>query len=149
MILGPRMTRLFYGDKKPGFVASIIITTVAATLMTLPVILYFYGQVSLISLFFFFFILPTLPYAMGLVFLTGVFAGLPGIETAVAWFATRLLSFHIMVVGWLGEMEYFLIKIPPNQVWVFGFYIVIFVPLLIFKLRKWTKRSRNGKIKGN
>ncbi len=149
MILGPRMVKFFYGAKKPGFIASIIITTIAATLMTLPVILYFYGQVSLISLFANLLILPTLPYAMGLVFLTGVFAGLPGIETTVAWIATRLLSFHIEVVGWLGEMEYFLVKISPYQVWVFGIYAVIFLLLLVARLRKWTKSLKNGKIKGN
>lgn len=149
MILGPRLVKFFYGTKKPGSIASIIITTVAATLMTLPIILYFYGQVSLISLFANLLILPTLPYAMGLVFLTGVFAGVPGVEVVVSWLATRLLSFHIMVVGWLGEMEYFLVKIPPYQVWVFGIYVAIFIPLVIFRLRKWTKSLKNDKIKGN
>ncbi len=149
MILGPRLVKFFYGTKKPGSIASIIITTVAATLMTLPIILYFYGQVSLISLFANLLILPTLPYAMGLVFLTGVFAGVPGVEVVASWLATRLLSFHIMVVEWLGNMEYFLVKISPYQVWVFGIYVAVFIPLVIFRLRKWTKSLKNDKIKGN
>ena len=61
MILGPILKRIFYGDKKPGFISSIIITTISATLMTLPITLYFYGTVSLISVLANLLVLPTLP----------------------------------------------------------------------------------------
>lgn len=102
MILGPIITKLFYGEKKPGFFGSTIITTLSATLMTLPITLYFYGTVSLISVFANLLILPTLPYAMGLVFMTGVFAGVSGLEVAISFLATKLLDFHILVVDFLG-----------------------------------------------
>ena len=65
MLLGPKMVRFFYGDKKPGFIGETIVTTMAATVMTLPVVLYYYGQVSLISVVANLLILPTLPWAMG------------------------------------------------------------------------------------
>ena len=95
MVLGPRLSKFFYGEKKPGFIAEIIITTISATLMTLPIVLYFYGTISLISVVANLLILPTLGYAMGLIFLTGVVAGIPVIEMIVAWLGTRLLDFHI------------------------------------------------------
>lgn len=125
MILGPKFTRYFYGEKKPGFVAETVITTIAATVMTLPVVLYYYGQVSLISVVANLLILPTLPYAMGLVFLAGITAGIPGVEVAVGFVATKLLDFHIAVVSFFGEMEQFLIKIEPYQIWVFLIYLVV------------------------
>ena len=131
MVLGPRLTKFFYGAKKPGFVAEVVITTVAATLMTLPIILYYYGTVSLISVAANLLILPTLPYAMGLVFLSGVVAGVPGVETVVGFVATKLLDFHIAVVEFFGGMKSFLIEIEPYQVWVFGGYILVFILFLV------------------
>ena len=136
MILGPRLTKFFYGEKKPGFVAEIIITTLAATLMTLPIILYYYGTVSLVSVVANLLILPTLPYAMGLVFLSGAVVGVPFLETAVGWLATKLLDFHIAVVEFFGGMKSFLIEIEPYQAWVFLIYLVIFVPLVIGLIRQ-------------
>ena len=135
MILGPRLTKFFYGEKKPGFVAEVVITTLAATLMTLPIILYYYGTVSLISVIANLLILPTLPYAMGLVFLTGVVVGAPLVETVAGFMATKLLDFHIVVVEFFGGMKSFLIEIEPYQAWVFLIYLVIFAPLVIGLIR--------------
>ena len=131
MILGPKLTKYFYDKKKPGFIGSTVITTVAATLMTLPITLFYYGSVSLISVIANLLILPTLPYAMGLVFLTGVASGIPGLEMVVAFVTQKLLDFHIAVVNFFGKMSYFLIKIPKYIPWVFLIYLLIIVPLLI------------------
>ena len=136
MILGPKLTRFFYGEKKPGFVAETVLTTIAATLMTLPITLFYFGQVSLISVVANLLILPTLPYAMGLVFLTGVVAGMPFVEMIVSSMATWLLDFHIGVVGFFGEMEQFLIKIDPYNAWVFLIYVPIMILLLVEKVVK-------------
>jgi competence protein ComEC len=122
MMLGPGITKFFYGEKKPGFIASVVLTTIAATLMTLPITLYFFGQVSIISVLANLLILPTLSWAMGLVFLTGVFSGVPGISMVVSFLATKLLDFHILVVEFFGSMEQFLIKIEPYNPWVFMMY---------------------------
>jgi competence protein ComEC len=131
MILGPTLVEYFYGDKKPGFIGSVILTTIAATLMTLPVILYYYGTVSLISVIANLLILPTLPYAMGLVFLTGVFAGVPGVEIVFSFLATKLLDFHILVVNFFGGMESFLVEIPSENPRVFLLYGLIFGVIMV------------------
>ena len=125
MILGPKMTQFFYGERKPGFVASVIMTTISATLMTLPITLYYYGTISLISVVANLLILPTLSVAMGLVFMTGVVSGIPGMDLVVSWCATRLLDFHIVVVEFFGEMKWFMVEIEPYQLWVFLFYGLI------------------------
>ncbi len=138
MILGPKITKIFYGEKKPGFVAGTVITTVSATLMTLPIVLYYYGTISLISVVANLLILPTLSYAMGLVFLTGVVAGIPGVEMAVSWCATKLLDFHFAVVGFFGELKQLLIEIPPYQMWVFLIYVFVFLFILVW----WWKNKK-------
>lgn len=139
MIVGPHLSKFFYGDKKPGFIGETVMTTLAATIMTLPITLYYFGQISIISVVANLLILPTLPYAMGLVFLTGVVSGIPGIETAVSFSATKLLSFHITVVEFFGSMPQFLIKIPPYQPWVFLFYAPIIIGLL---WKKWYNQDK-------
>ena len=142
MILGPRFSRWFYGERKPGFVGAMILTTMAATVMTLPIILYYYGTVSLISVMANLLILPTLPFAMGLVFLTGVVASAPGVSVMVGWCTSRLLDFHIVVVGWFSEMRMFLVEIPKYQWWVFGIYAVIGIGLMWgFVVKKWKRRE--------
>ena len=147
MILGPRMTKFFYGERRPGFVGATVLTTLSATLMTLPIILYYFGQISLISVVANLLILPTLSYAMGLVFMTGVCAGLPVVETVVAWCATRILDFHIVVVGWLSGMEQFLVKIDRYQPGVFWIYLVIVVPVLIGLIKQKMVKLREAKYK--
>ncbi len=142
MILGPRLARFFYGEKKPGFISSIILTTIAATLMTLPITLYYYGQVSLISVLANLLILPTLPYAMGLVFLTGVLMGVPGVETVISFLATKLLDFHIFVVNFFGEQGQFLIEIEPYHLQVFLIYLMILIPLSIGLIKRKVVKLR-------
>ena len=136
MILGPQLATFFYGDKQPKFIASTILTTISATLMTLPITLYYFGTLSLISVLANLLILPTLPIAMGLTFLTGTFADLPLINTAISFLTTKLLDFHIAVVNFFAEIKSFLITIDPYQPQVFLLYIPIIVLLVYSFLRR-------------
>lgn len=145
MMLGPRMTKFFCGEKKPGFIMSTILTTLAATLMTLPITLYYFGAVSLISVMANLLILPTLSFAMGLVFLVGVFAGLPVVEVVVGFLATKMLDFHIFVVEFFGGMKSFLVEIPAYDPRVFLIYILVAVPLLVGLLRRKMLKLREVK----
>ena len=138
MILGPRLIEFFYGAKKPGFIASTILVTISATLMTLPISLYFYGTLSLISVLANLLILPTLSAAMGCVFMAGVVAGIPGVEQLVGYVATKILDFHIIVIEFFGGMREFMVEISPYQIWVFTLYIIILAPFLL----KWIYQKR-------
>ena len=93
MMLGPGLTKFFYGVRKPGLIGSTILTTLAATVMTLPITLYHYGVVSLISVVANLLILPTLSCAMGLVFLAGLVGPVPGLGGAAGFIAMRMLDF--------------------------------------------------------
>ena len=85
MILGPKLNKFFYDKKKPSFVGSAIITSISATLMTLPIVLYYYGQISLLFVVSNLVISPTLPYVMGLTFLSGILAGIPFLGTIISF----------------------------------------------------------------
>ena len=144
MLLGPKLTKFFYGSKKPKFIASVILTTIAATLITLPITLYYFGQVSIISIIANLLILPTLPYAMGLTFLAGLFTGIPGLEIAAGFLATKLLDFHIGVVEFFGSLEQFLIKINPYDPRVFLLYLIILTPFIFGFFKKLCYNKTNA-----
>jgi hypothetical protein len=77
--------------------------------------------------------------AMGLTFMTGVVAGIPGVEFVVSWCAAKLLDFHILVVEFFGEMKWFMVEIEPYHSQIFLFYLVVFLPLVggyLWKRRK-------------
>jgi len=131
MILGPKLAQFFYGNRQPKFIASVILTTISATLMTLPITLYYFGTVSLISVIANLFILPTLPFAMGATFLTGILADIPIINTSISFLTEKLLDFHIHTVNFFASAKSFLIEIDPYQPWVFAFYLPIVGIILI------------------
>jgi competence protein ComEC len=140
MILSPKVTRFFYGDKKPNFVARSIITSSVATLITLPITIFYFDSFSLITILANLIILPTLPFTIGLLFMTGVLAGIPMVSAAVAFVTTRLLDFHILIVKFFAEQKYFLVEVPKRNGWVFLIYAPIAIILLasIFARRRKT-----------
>ncbi len=139
MVLGPELIKFFYGTKKPGWMGMMVLTTMAATMMTLPITLYYYGTLSLVSVVANLLILPTLPYVMGLVFAVGVIASVPMMSTVIAWITKILLRYHIVVVEWLGGMKEFLVEMPKYQRWVWWIYVVI----AIVVVGTWIGRKRN------
>lgn len=134
MILGPVITRFMYGTQKPNKVAEILLTTVAATLMCVPIMLYYFGTISLISLIANLLILPTLPIAMGLVFLTGL--------TGFGWVTKIMLDYHLVVMKFFGAQKMFLIEIKAGNPLMFLLYIPIVCPLIIIAVKK-AKRRRD------
>ncbi len=134
MMIGPRVTNFFYGAKRPGLIGGTVIATLSATTMTLPIILYHYGMMSLVSVVANLLILPTLPWVMGLVFVAGVVVGLPGVPMVAGWCATKMLDYHMMVVGWFAGMREFVVEVPRYQWWVFGTYIIIGLTSIVLSI---------------
>lgn len=135
MILGPALTHFFYEKERLPFLASLLLTSISATFLTLPITLYYFGQISLLSLLANLLILPTLPLAMALIFATGLLAGLPLISLLVAFITTKLLSLHLVIVEFFAAQTNFLITTDRYQPQVFLLYIPILLPFIIGLIR--------------
>ncbi len=144
MLLGPSVISYFYGEKKPDFVGSMVITTVSATLLVAPISLYYFGSLSLISLAANILILPTLSVVMGLTFATGIFAGVPIIGLVVSWASEQLLNLHQIIIEFLGTKSYFLITIPKQNPAVFLLYFMILFPFGVSLFRNRRKVSKKS-----
>lgn len=141
-ILEPRMTQFFYGEKKPGIIGRTILTTISATLLGLPILLYNFGSISLIVVVANLLILPTLPYTMGLMLSSGFFH-LPIIGVTIGFFTKKLLDWHLFIINILAEQKMFIVKITPEQNWIFLLYIIILAPFIIGHIRGKMIRLKN------
>ena len=145
MLLSPAIQQFFFAEHKIGFVAETVLTSVAATLATIPVTLYFFGSLSLISIIANLLILPTLPYAMMATFAVGITAGAGILGELCKILATWILDFHINIINFLGEETSFLIVIPKYNSLIFLLYLPILAPFIIglFKRKMLKLRKSN------
>lgn len=156
LVLAPELTRFFYGKQKPNPIAEIILATFAATLMCAPILLYFFGNLSLISVIANLLILPTIPVVMGLVFLSGIVGFLPNFflftiaQKAVMFITTAFLKYHLLVMEFFAKRTEFIIQIPSGKTGVFLLYIVILAPFIFGSfVRAQKKRKLREKFEEN
>lgn len=158
MVLAPGSVRFFYGQQvggryvsgeKPNMVAEIIVATISATLMCAPILLYYFGSISLISILANLLILPTIPIAMGLMFLSGLVGYIPNgfgfLKMAVVKITTLLLDYHILVIEFCSKQTGFLVQIPKGDFRVFLLYIPILLPFIVGNLVRARKTRKQIK----
>lgn len=135
LILAPSLVRIFYGGKCPAWLPSMLITSVSTTLVCAPVLIYNFGSLSLLALIANLVVLPTLPYAMLLVFLTGASSFWPLIATWCGRCAAWLLDVHLWLVDFLSAKTTFILNLPSNHALVFLLYLGVAAILIAPKLR--------------
>ena len=154
MILEPMLVEFFYGHKnprkknikRPGIVGELVLASISATLMCAPILLYFFGSISVISVVANVLILPTIPIAMGLTALVGFVGFLPSffvfdwIRFLVTKVTVLLLDYHLFVMEFFAKQTSFIINIEKNSLWVFLLYVPILLPFVIGLI--WRTRKR-------
>ncbi len=154
MILEPMLIEFFYGRKnakqksakRPSIVAELVLTSVAATLMCVPILIYYFGSISIISVLTNILILPTIPFAMGLVGLVGIVGYLPGfllfdwLNFLLVKVATLLLDYHLFIIELCAKQTSLIVHIEQGNPWVYLLYIPILSPFVIISLRNIDKQ---------
>lgn len=136
LILAPRLTKFLYGGKKPPWLASMLITSLATSLICTPLLIFNFGTFSLLSFVANLVILPTLPCAMLLVFLSGATSFLSFLATPIATLATILLNFHINFINFLSTKTALIFELSPADPRIFLLYLPIIFCLIFAPLRK-------------
>jgi len=117
MIIAPLLVAYFYGETtKPGPITAIAIETTAAQICCLPLLVFFFGTFSIMSVLTNAIILPTIPIAMLLTFATGIAAFFVPLASVFGWLAAKLLAFHIFVINFFGDLSWAIIAVPPGNV---------------------------------
>jgi competence protein ComEC len=126
MIVAPLLQRYFFGEQKPGLMRQIIGETIAAFIVTLPILLSTFGQVSLVAIFANLLVLPLVPLAMLLVFLTGMSTlAMAPLGALMGIASTWLLQYMVWVAEMFAGIPWALLEVQLPAVAAVGMYVVI------------------------
>lgn len=147
LVVSPIIVRRFYGAREPKLVASIMLESVAAEIMTLPYVLCIFGQMSLVSIIANLLVVALIPLAM----LLGLFAGLAGmlVPTVAGWIAwpgTILMTYMLDVAALLSRVPHAFIG---NIIFPWPMMIAAYAIAACFLAIAWRKGRQNGIITDN
>lgn len=148
LVLSPIMIQRFYKrDKKPGLVAGIIIESLCAEAMTLPYVLYIFGQISLIAPIANVLVVALVPLAMLLSLIAGL-AGMlvPMVAGWIAWPATVLMTYMLDVAALLSRVPH---AFAENIGFSLLFLIVSYCIVVFLVVVAWHNVRQNGIITDN
>ncbi len=145
MILAPLACRYFFGDEKPKFIAQILIETMSAFVVTAPILIMAFGQLSNVSLFSNLLVLPLVPLAMLLAFIAGIGSLiLPSIGWIIATPATWLLKYMVGVAEYLAALPWAISKIDMQWWGVTIIYLAISAACFyMWRVTKYNLREVN------
>ena len=120
----------------PGSLVQILVETTSAQIVTLPIIAWFMGEVSLVGLVTNILVLPLLPLAMALTFVSGVSAIILPLNWAqvIAVPARWLLDFIIGVAQWGATLPGASIEFRPTEQTMIIYCLVLLVVTVSLKI---------------
>ncbi|MDR0591140.1 MAG: ComEC/Rec2 family competence protein [Candidatus Nomurabacteria bacterium] len=117
MIFAPLLYAYFFGKRKPNFLVQVLFETFSAQLLVLPILIYFFGQISVVSIFANMLVLPTIPITMLLTFLAGLFVLVVfPLGQLFGWLANIILGYHLNVMEHFGSLEWAMVPAELNAV---------------------------------
>lgn len=120
--------------KRPNMIKSLFIESTAAHIMTLPLIMWRFQTISVIAPFSNIMVLPMVPMAMLLTFLTGIIGMVnPVLGAVVGLPATGLLGLMIGSAKWFAEVPMASTHLAANEYLVLGFYAVVVCVVWLMK----------------
>lgn len=134
LIIAPLIvTRLF--SKPPRLLSLVVIETLCAEVMTLPLIMMTFGQLSLVALLANTLIVPLVPYAMLVSSLAAVAgAVLPQASGWIAWPAHLLLTYMLDIVHLLASLPSIFLHISiSSTAMVCAYFIILFLVAIPYK----------------
>ncbi len=145
MIIGPMLGARLFKGRPPKLLASLIIETSSAQIMTIPIILYIFGQFSVIALVANILVVPLVPLGM----LGSLLAGMAGMITVTvagwaAWPARLLITYMLDVVSALSHLPKSSIALSFSLVQMICSYAIVLVITMVLWLKN---RGKHGTIK--
>ncbi len=142
LVLGPLITRRFF-KTEPKAIASMFVETFSAQLLTLPLIMFIFGKLSIISLLANMFIIPLVPLAMGLCLIAGMAGWLtPALAGWLAWPANLLMTYIVDLIRLFAKLPKASIEISLTALQLIYSYILVMLIILVL----WKKTPLNAKL---
>ena len=139
LILSPLLQKIFFEKpEKLNSALKLFFETFSAQIITLPLIIFTFGTVSVISIFANMLILPFVPSAMLATFLTGIFAIFSPIAHFFGFIAELILKYSIFIIGEFSKIKGAQLEISFgfSEMLICYFCLISVVIVINFKLRK-------------
>ena len=145
MIVAPLLQQYFYGQKEPSVFRQILGETIAAHIVTVPIIAIGFGVVSNVAVIANVLVVPFVPLAMLLTFISGIWTmmGLP-----FAWLVAAptewLLAYMTNVATFVSELSWAQSELKI-EMWAWGVYVLVVALACIWMTRatKYDLRDAN------
>ena len=145
MIMAPLLQRYLFGDKKPGFIGQVLGETVSAQIVTAPIIIAAFGQLSNVAIVANLLVLPLVPIAMLLTFIAGIGSLVfPPVAVLIGLPATWLLHYMVTVTEYLASLPW--VTSTVNLTWwgvVICYVVIVGVCLYMWRVTKYNLRDAN------
>ena len=148
MIVAPLLQRYFYGQKEPGVIRQILGETIAAHIVTIPIIAIGFGVISNVAVIANVLVVPLVPLAMLLTFISGIWTiiGLPFVWL-IAVPTTWLLTYMTSVATFVSELSWAQSELNfDGWVWILYVVTVILACLWMTRATKYDLRDANSVI---
>lgn len=142
LVVAPLISTRLYRTKQPPLLVQVVIESLCAELMTIPFVLYIFGQMSFVGMLANLLVVALIPLGM----LLGLIAGLagmllPAVAGWFAWPANILLSYMLDVAHLLSQIPHvFLQNVYLSAIDMAACYLAVLG--LIWLLRRRQRRGR-------
>ena len=137
-----KLEEVLYKVPKIFEIRTTLAATISAQIFVLPLLIYYFDEISIISLVVNVLILPIIPWAMFFGFVAGALAlfFLP-LSYLAAWIAWAFLTYQIKVVELFAKVPYAAVSIKNISIaWIFTYYLILCITAFIIYSRMREKR---------
>jgi competence protein ComEC len=137
IMIVPKLEESFVNRNKGLGLREFFLATVSTQIAVLPLLMYHIGEISLIAVLVNILVLPIVPLAMMLTFLTGIL-GFVSMTAAsmVGFVATLSLSYILLIAHWFSSFPFATITVPQFGVMgTLGLYLVMAAGLYYWENR--------------
>ncbi|MEM6997946.1 MAG: ComEC/Rec2 family competence protein [Patescibacteria group bacterium] len=142
LIVGPAINMRLFQTNKPGFLPEAAVESFAASIMTMPLIAWIFGRVSVISLLANVLVVPTIPFIMVAIFSVGLFAliGFSFLAGLAGYVTGLMLGSLLGLAGYLSTLQ---VAESPLEIGLISM-LAIYLVILIWS---WVLNHRVGQMK--
>ncbi len=138
LVVAPLVTRLFHKkEAAPGALVRLVIETLSAEIMTLPIIVAAFGYVPVLALFANTAVAPVIPFAMLLTFIAGIVGLIAPVLAVLAMPAGIIIAYVIATVEYLASPDWARLSTQLPS-WSFALWYLLLLAIGVFV---WHRRK--------
>lgn len=143
MILAPLLMRRVFKEKKPKLLAQIAIESISAQLLTLPLVLYVFGNMSFVALAANLSVVPLIPLAMATTFVAGLSYIISSVPLGILVLPSNiLLSYIVSATELFASPAWAQRSVHINRFTMVGMYaLLVGVTSILYKRQVRTSQS--------